>query len=287
MGSLIGQGIVGVALPALLALILNGLVLKTRVAGGNQKWLLIGLVVAGCFVLSYCVGFGGMVFPPREATHWLPYTAIGAWLVGVILLVAKGIVRSAIRLVAALVATWAILQLQILGRWPAFISLGWVVAVALIFFATSRLIERLEASRSRPVEVLLGMALAAGFGGIALFLGGSAIVGQICATFGLILAGLTFATFFLSPAHLGPIIPLIYVFVFGSLLLNGSLFSELPWLTAGLLWIAPFGVFAGTPAISIDKGRSVRLLVRGLIVLVIIALAFVALFVIAPPGAEY
>jgi len=77
------------------------------------------------------------------------------------------------------------------------------------------------------------------------------------------------------------------VFVFGSLLLNGSLFSELPWLTAGLLWIAPFGVFAGTPAISIDKGRSVRLLVRGLIVLVIIALAFVALFVIAPPGAEY
>jgi hypothetical protein len=287
MGSLVGQGIVGVALPALLALILNVVLLRIQAAGQSQKWLLIGLVISGSFVFSYSVGFGGVVFPPREATHWLPYTAFGAWLIGLILLVTKGFVRSAIRLLAALVVTWTILQLQILGRWPALISAGWLVAVTLILFATSRLLERLEGSRSRPVEVLFGMALATGFGGIALFFGGSAIVGQICATFGLILAGLTLATFFFSVAHLGPIIPLIYVFVFGSLLLNGCLFSELPWLTAGLLWIAPFGVFAGAPAPSVGNGGGARLLVRGVIVLVVVALAFVALFLIAPPGAEY
>jgi hypothetical protein len=71
------------------------------------------------------------------------------------------------------------------------------------------------------------------------------------------------------------------------LLLNGSLFSDLPWLTAGLLWIAPFGALIGAPTTPGGKRRNILLLVRGLIVLLVIALAFVALFLIAPPGNEY
>jgi hypothetical protein len=134
----------------------------------------------------------------------------------------------------------------------------------------------------------LGMALAAGFGGIALFLGGSAVLGQICITFGLLLAGLTALTLLLPPTQLGPVIPLMYVLVFGSLLLSGSLFSDLPWPTAGLLWLAPFGVLIGPPASSSAANPNLRLLLRGLIVLVVVGLAFVALFLISPPhGNEY
>ena len=78
MGSLIGQGIVGIALPALLALVLNGLVLRTSALTESRKWPFIGLIVAGCFVFSYSVIVGGIAFPPREATHWLPFIAVGA-----------------------------------------------------------------------------------------------------------------------------------------------------------------------------------------------------------------
>jgi hypothetical protein len=287
MGSLIGQGIVGIALPALVALILNGLVLRAPALAESRKWPFIGLIVAACFVCSYSVVFGGIAFPPREATHWLPYIAVGAVFFGIVLLVTSGFVRSIVRLIAALAAAWTVLQLQIFGRWPLLISVEWLVSVTLIPFATSRLIEREGALRSTPTEILLGMAFAAGFGGVALFLGGSAVLGQICGAFGLLLAGLTALTFFLPATQLGPIIPLIYVLLFGSLLLNGSLFSDLPWPTSGLLWLAPFGALVGAPATSASKNRNVRLIMRGLIVLVIVGLAFVALFLIAPPGNEY
>ena len=286
MGSLIGQGIVGIVLPALLALILNALVLRAALAE-SRKWPFIGLIVAVSFAFSYSVLFGGIVFPPREATHWLPFIAVGAVVFGTILQFTSGIGRSLVRLIAALATAWTVLQLQIFGRWPLPISVEWLVAVTLILFATSRLIERAGALRNTPTEILLGMALAAGFGGVALFFGGSAVLGQICNTFGLLLAGLTILTFFLPTAQLGPVIPLIYVLVFGSLLLNGSLFSDLPWATTGLLWLAPFGVLIGPPASS-GGNRNLRLLLRGLIVLVLVGLAFVALFLISPPhGNEY
>ena len=287
MGSLIGQGIVGIVLPALLALILNGLVLRAAALAESRKWPFIGLIIAGCFAFSYSVLFGGIAFPPREATHWLPFIAVGAVVFGTILQFTSGLGRSVVRLIAALATAWTVLQLQIFGRWPLLISVEWLVAITLILFATSRLIERAGGLRSTPTEILLGMALAAGFGGIALFLGGSAVLGQICNTFGLFLAGLTVLAFFLPPAQLGPVIPLIYVMVFGSLLLNGALFSDLPWATAGVLWLAPFGVLIGPPASS-GGNRNLRLLLRGLIVLVLVGLAFVALFLISPPhGSEY
>jgi len=281
MGSLIGQGIVGIVLPGLLALILCGLVLRAATLSESRKWPFIGLIVAGCFAFSYSVSFGGFAFPPREATHWLPFVAVGAVVFGTMLQFTSGLSRSIVRLIAAL--TTAVLQLQIFGRWPLLISVEWLVAVTLILFATSRLIEREGGLRSTPTEILLGMALTAGFGGVALFLGGSAVLGQICGTFGLLLAGLTVLTLFLPPAQLGPVIPLIYVLVFGSLLLNGSLFSDLPWPTAGLLWLAPFGTLIGPPAGSPGSNRNLRLLLRGLIALAVVGLAFVALFLISPP----
>jgi hypothetical protein len=283
MGSLIGQGIVGVVFPALLALILNGLVLKASGLAESWKWPLVGLIVAGCFLITYGVMFGGIAFPPREATHWLPLVAVGAAICGVILQFTTGLGRSVVRLIAAVATAYTVLQLQIFGRWPFILSVEWLVALTLILFATSRLIEREGASRSTPIEILLGMALTVGFGGVALFLGGTAVLGHICSALGLFLAGLTVLSFFLAPAHLGPVIPLFYVLVFGSLLLNGSLFSDLPWPTSALLWLAPFGSLIGARASSPNRNQIGRLLVRGLIVLAIIGLAFVALFLIAPP----
>src|ERR1700751_4851337 len=96
MGSLIGQGVVGIALPALLAFILNGGVLRSSALAESRRWPLIGLVVAGCFLFSYSVTLGGIAIPPREATHWLPFVAVGAAVFGAILQFTVGFSRSVV-----------------------------------------------------------------------------------------------------------------------------------------------------------------------------------------------
>src|SRR5260370_3348756 len=153
MGSLIGQGIVGIALPALLALVYNCLGLRSCALTESRKWPLIGLIVAGCFVFSYSVIVGGVTFPPREATHWLPFIAVGAVVFGSILQFTGGIARSIVRLIAALATAWTVLQSQTFGRWPLLISVEWLVAVSLTFFATSRPIDRRGPARGSPPQI--------------------------------------------------------------------------------------------------------------------------------------
>jgi hypothetical protein len=62
MGSLIGQGIVGIVLPALLALILNGLVLRAAALTESRKWPFIGLIIAVCFALVIASCLAGLLF---------------------------------------------------------------------------------------------------------------------------------------------------------------------------------------------------------------------------------
>jgi hypothetical protein len=285
MGSLIAQGMAGVVLPALLALILSGLVLRIAPLGEDRKWAVIGLVIVGCFVFSYSVAFGGFPFPPREATHWLPCIAIGAFFFGLLLLFARGVTKILVRSIVAIGTAWVFLHSQILGNWSLPLSIGWLVLVAGVLFLTSALIERWATARNVPVEALLGMAVTAGFGGIALFLSGSALLGQISGAFGLVLGALVVAAFLSPPDHLGPVVPLIFTLVFGSLLLNGYLYSDLPWPTTALLWAAPLAIFIGPVAGPAGVNRVRRLILRGLAVLFVIAVAFAALFLIAPPGA--
>src|SRR5258708_19756972 len=141
MGSLIGQGIVGIALPALLALVLNGLVLRSSALTESRKWPLIGLIVAGGFAFSYSVIVGGIAFPPREATHWLPFITIGAVVFGTMLQFTSGVARSIVRLIAALVTAWTVLQSQIFARWPLLFSLYCLLSFPLFLFSTSLLIS--------------------------------------------------------------------------------------------------------------------------------------------------
>jgi hypothetical protein len=287
MGSLIAQGMAGVVLPALLALILSVLVLRIARLGEDRKWAVIGLVIVACFVFSFGVAFGGFPFPPREATHWLPLTAIGAFLFGLLLLLTRGVTKALARLIVAVATGWVLLQSQILGNWSLPLSTGWLVLIAGILFLTSALIERWATIRNTPVEALLGMALTAGFGGIALFVGGSALLGQIGGAFGLVLGAVTVAAFLNPLTTLGPVVPMIFTLIFAGLLLDGSLYSDLPWPTTGLLWVAPFAALVGLPVPPVARSKIKRLIVRGFAVLFVIAVAFAALFLIAPPSAAF
>jgi len=117
-------------------------------------------------------------------------------------------------------------------------------------------------------------------------LGGSAVLGQISGAMGAILGVIAVLAFFFN-ATVGTILPLIYLFIFGCLLLSGCLFAQLPWLTAILLWVAPWGLVIGQ---RLDQAkislRAKALLVRMLSVVALIAIAIGSAFLLTPPSSE-
>jgi uncharacterized membrane protein AbrB (regulator of aidB expression) len=92
---------------------------------------------------------------------------------------------------------------------------------------------------------------------------------------------------FFFNATVGRVLPLVYLFIFGSLLLSGCLFAQLPWLSAVLLWIAPWGLVIGQrldhPKIS---SRVKALLIRMLSVIALVAIAVGSAFLLTPPSSE-
>src|SRR5258708_24356222 len=110
MGSLIGQGIVGIALPALLALVLNGLVLRSSALTESRKWPLIGLIVAGGFAFSYSAISAGIAFPPREDTHLLPFIAVRAVVFATMPQFTSWVARSICRPITSLFSARAVLR---------------------------------------------------------------------------------------------------------------------------------------------------------------------------------
>jgi hypothetical protein len=227
------------------------------------------------------LAFGGLTCPPREPGQWIPYLAVIAALVGCLqcFRLRPRPWNFALSLATALIFFWS----QISGN---LMVLVWVLGVTIVLFVSTILLQQAIEDRCSGAELALSLALSAGAGGVASFLGGSAVLGQISGGLGLMLGVVAVLAFFYN-ATVGGVLPLIYVFVFGSLLLSGCLFAQLPWLTAILLWVAPwaliFGQRSDQPRISRRAGV---LLLRVLGVVVLVALALGSAFLLAPPSSE-
>jgi hypothetical protein len=241
----------------------------------------IGLIFAGGIIWAYLLAFGGFAFPPRESGQWIPYLAGAVALVGC--LQGNRPVRQVSNLVLSLGTALIFFWSQIPGNPPAWV---WVIAVTIVLFVSAILLQQLIEDRCSGAELSLGLALSAGAGGIVIFLGGSAVLGQVSGAIGAILGVIAILAFFFNSA-VGRVLPLVYLFIFGSLLLSGCLFAQLPWLTAVLLWIAPWGLVIGQrldhPKIS---SRVKALLIRMLSVVALVAIAVGSAFLLTPPSSE-
>jgi hypothetical protein len=239
------------------------------------------LIVAGGIIWAYQLAFGGLTYRPREHGEWIPYLAGVAALVGCLQSFRLGRLpwNFVLALATALIFFWS----QVPGN---LLALLWILAVTIVLFLSTILLQQVIEDRCSGAELALSLAVAAGAGGVASFLGGSAVLGQISAALGLMLGVVAVLAFFYN-ATVGAVLPLIYVFVFGVLLLSGCLFAQLPWLTAILLWIAPwaliFGQRSDQPRISRRAGVS---LLRVLGVVALVALALGSAFLLAPPSSE-
>ncbi|HYZ74598.1 MAG TPA: hypothetical protein VE641_16085 [Chthoniobacterales bacterium] len=275
------QSLQGVGLPSLAALIASAVWFGVFRKHPHVRAIGIGLIFAGGIIWAYLLAVGGLAFPPRESGHWIPYLAGASAIVGC--LQGTRLVRQVSNLVLSLGTALIFFWSQISGN-P--LALVWVVTVTVVLFVSTILVQQVIEDRCSGAELSLGLALSAGAGGIAIFLGGSAVLGQVSGSMGAILGMIAVLAFFFN-ATVGRVLPLVYLLVFGSLLLSGCLFAQLPWLTAVLLWIAPWGLVIGQrldqPKIS---SRAKALLIRMLSVIALAAIAVGSAFLLTPPSSE-
>jgi hypothetical protein len=281
MNQLVVQSLQGVGLPSLAVLIASAVWFGVFRKHPRVRAIGIGLIFAGGIIWAYLLAFGGFAFPPRESGQWIPYLAGAVALVGCLQGIRRGrhVSNLALSLGTALTFFWS----QISGN-P--LTLVWIIAVTVVLWITTILLQQVIEDRCSGAELSLGLALSAGAGGIVILLGGSAVLGQLSGSIGAILGVIAVLAFFFN-ATVGPVLPLVYLFVFGSLLLSGCLFAQLPWLTAVLLWIAPWGLVIGQrldhPKIS---SRAKALLIRMLSVIALVAIAIGSAFLLTPPSSE-
>jgi hypothetical protein len=281
MNQIVVQSLQGVGLPSLAVLIASAVWFAVFRKHPRLLAIGIGLIFAGGIIWAYLLAFGGFAFPPRESGQWIPYLAGAVAIVGC--LQGDRLVRQVSNLVLSLGTALIFFWSQISGNPPALV---WVVAVTIVLFVSAILLQQLIEDRCSGAELSLGLALSAGAGGIVIFLGGSAVLGQVSGSIGAILGVIAILAFFFNAA-VGRVLPLVYLFIVGSLLLSGCLFAQLPWLTAVLLWIAPWGLVIGQrldhPKIS---SRVKVLLIRMLSVIALVAIAVGSAFLLTPPSSE-
>jgi hypothetical protein len=281
MNQMVVQSLQGVGLPALAVLIASALWFAVFPKHPQLRAIGIGLILAGGTIWAYLLAFGGLAYPPRESGQWIPYLAGVVALAGCLQGVRLGrqVTNLALSLATALILFWSQIFVNPL-------ALVWVIAVTIVLYVSTILLQQVIEDRCSGAELALSLALSACAGGIVIFLGGSAVLGQISEALGLVLGVIAILAFFFN-ATVGTILPLIYVFVFGCLLLNSCLFAQLPWLTAILLWVAPWALLFGQ---RLDHPRIPRragaLLLRVLVVVALVVIALGSALLLTPPSSE-
>ena len=281
MNQMVVQSLQGVGLPALAVLIASAVWFGVFREHPRLRAIGIGLILAGGIIWAYLLAFGLLAFPPRESGQWIPYVAGLVALVGCLQVFRLGrhVSNLVLSLGTALIFFWP----QVTGN-P--LTVVWIIVLTIVVFISTILLQRVIEDRCSGAELTFSLALSAGAGAIVIFLGGSAVLGQISGSMGVIL-GVIAVLAFLFNATVGTVLPLIYLIVFACLLLSGCLFAQLPWLTAILLWVAPWGLLFGQrsdkPRIS---QRALALLLRLIGVAVLVAIAVGSAFLLTPPSSE-
>src|SRR5260370_16596978 len=201
-------------------------------------WLLAAILAASCAWVN-----GGWPFPPRESQHWIGYVLLFA-----------ALLRSVRFLAAQLISALASATLGVVVTLLPIAQNGWPPSVFGFWFFPSlfsyllvRLVLHNEfetASLRTPLLLAIPLFVSA----VMLFFAGSAMLTELAVAGGIAVAAVYFARRFSALGRGFVEITLLFHFL---LLLNGTLYAELPPALAWLQWIVP--------AFVILIGRRLRL----------------------------
>ena len=283
MNSLQQALLLGVGLPALAALILAGVIVSATRLRNRLSESCLAFALALSFGLAVWLTLQGIVFPPREASHWLVYLGLAEGLLALLLAAPQPVISLLVWVGGSIFAAWTSLHYLATGNSPYIV---WAIVGGGVVAVTGGLFHGLVVPRRTAAEILLGFAATAGVGAGTIFFGGSATLGQLCGTFGLIFAA---AFLVLLPFNrlVGQPLSFVYWTLLAALLLNATLFAGLSWIPAILLWVAPFALAAVPRFQSGGLGRRIgSLILSGLAAAVVAGIAFIIVYVAAGPNSE-
>jgi hypothetical protein len=201
-------------------------------------WLLAAILAASCAWVN-----GGWPFPPRESQHWIGYVLLFAALLRSVRFLAAQLISALASATLGVVVT--LLPIAQNG-WPPWVFGFWFFA-SLFSYLLVRLVLHNEfetASLRTPLLLAIPLFVSA----VMLFFAGSATLTELAVAGGIAVAAVYFARRFSALGRGFVEITLLFHFL---LLLNGTIYAELPPGLAWLQWIVP--------AFVILVGRTLRL----------------------------
>lgn len=268
--------IVLAAFPAMaMAAALSALLLFRRL--NRAQDVLEPLAVGMGYLAGHLVVVGGITFPPRETTNWLPYFALATalwsafafkvirmnWLKWVIL---SALFAAALRL---------LLTSKFQHGWSVGAGYFWLIlltgGILLVMLILTRLTQRSELGIEVPLYLL--MICAGAFG--ALSLSGSLLLSQLAVVLGAALFGCLIITWQIRKTE--AVLPVCSLLL-GALLLSGYFYADLPAASALLIALAPS--FALLP---ISRSPMFRFTVRSSLVAIPILIGLLLAFHFSPP----
>jgi hypothetical protein len=201
-------------------------------------WLLAAILAASCAWVN-----GGWPFPPRESQHWIGYVLLFAALLRSVRFLAAQLISALASATLGVVVTLVPIAQN---GWPPWVFGFWFFA-SLFSYLLVRLVLHNEfetASLRTPLLLAIPLFVSA----VMLFFAGSATLTELAVAGGIAVAAVYLARRFSALGRGFVEITLLFHFL---LLLNGTLYAELPPGLAWLQWIVP--------ALVILVGRTLRL----------------------------
>jgi hypothetical protein len=201
-------------------------------------WLLAAILAASCAWVN-----GGWPFPPRESQHWIGYVLLFAALLRSVRFLAAQLISALASATLGVVVTLVPIAQN---GWPPWVFGFWFFA-SLFSYLLVRLVLHNEfetASLRTPLLLAIPLFVSA----VMLFFAGSATLTELAVAGGIAVAAVYLARRFSALGRGFVEITLLFHFL---LLLNGTIYAELPPGLAWLQWIVP--------ALVILVGRTLRL----------------------------
>ncbi len=262
-----------VLLPAIVASVVLFIAWRRIPPLAGGRW---GGAVA--FALGYLIAhfftFGMPSFPPTDATQWLAYLTVTAMVVGLVESFWKtpSWARWLWRWAFSGLMLWLLLRPMVAYTWGVPKGVAWLLTLSLVMLtfwtALDALTERVVGAL--PPALLFITALGSS---IALLLGRSASISQLCTSVAAILAvsvivGWRQPDFTLAKGAVAVLTVLLFGFW-----LNGVFYAYLPMMTAALLVLSPMAGWLGQtpPMRRLSKWQSASMQVLATLLLVGIA----------------
>ena len=148
MSAFLFHQLAGVLAPAAGMLVLGAVGLRLPAAGPRHA--VLGLAGAGAFALAGGLAMGGVPFPPRETSHWMPLLAAAGALGGLLAGALPAAGAWLVRVLVSAGAAWVLTAPRRQYAWKeGAIGWIWLLALTLLLAAGWALWDRLARRRAR------------------------------------------------------------------------------------------------------------------------------------------